>query len=100
MISVIINNLLLKSSFAFSLIISFISLIIPNDSGASDFIDSMLNAVPTIIAGYLGIIYGLAIVFKKLSQTFKSIKIDLLDIKIAAEMLKQKEIETKKLDSK
>jgi hypothetical protein len=100
MISLIINNLLLKVCFGYSSVIWFTSVLTPNDSGVSNFVDNMMNAVPSRIAGYLGVLYGLAIVFKKVSEVWKAVQIHKYDVKIIAETLKQKEIETKKLDSK
>ncbi len=56
----------------------------------------MINAVPSKIVGYLGVVYGLAIVAKKISEAWKAHQLNKYDVKIAKENFEQKEIQTDK----
>ena len=90
----ITKSTILKGCFGYSGAIWFFSLVSPKSSPVDGFFQEILNAVPSKIAGYLGIIYGLAIVSKKISEVWKSIQLDKYEVKMAKEKLNQKEIET------
>ena len=95
-LTLITNSTILKACFGYSGTIWLMSLISPQNSPMNGFIEQILNAVPSKIAGYLGIIYGLAIVSKKISEVWRSIQLDKYEVKMAKEKLSQIEIETDK----
>ena len=55
---------------------------------------SMIHSMPSKWASYLGIIYGVVIVLKKISETWKSHQINRNDVLLAKELYKQRKIET------
>jgi ABC-type phosphate transport system permease subunit len=96
MISLITSNLMLKSAFVYSCAIQLFSFLTPSNTQANDFLNDILSAIPSQIAGYLGVVYGVAIVAKKVSEVWKSHHLDRVELKTAKEVLLQKIIETKK----
>ena len=85
---------LLKYAFGYSCFMQFFSLLIPDNTQAGDLVHSLVSAIPSQIAGYLGVIYGIAIVIKKISEVWKFNQLDRFDVKNAREVFEQKEIET------
>lgn len=97
MISIITSNLLLKFSFGYSCFISLAGFLVPSNTQANDIVNDIVSAMPSRIAGYLGVIYGVAIVVKKVSEVWKSHHLDRFELKTAKEIFEQKELETEKL---
>lgn len=95
-LALISKSSFLKLCFGYSTSLWFGSLLAPQNSEISGFIETILNAVPSKIAGYLGVLYGLAIVFKKVSEVWKAHHLNRYEIKMAKENFQQKEIETDK----
>ncbi len=97
MISIITSNLIFKTAFGYCCTISLAGLITPVNTQANDIVNDIVSAMPSRIAGYLGVIYGVAIVVKKVSEVWKSHHLDRFELKTAREILEQKELETEKL---
>jgi hypothetical protein len=92
----ITNIGLLKWAFGYSCVVQFVNLIAPSNTQTGDFVDNILSSIPSQVAGYLGVIYGVAIVVKKVSEVWKSHNLDKIEIKTARENFEQKELETDK----
>lgn len=90
----IIKSSLLKYSFFYSCSIQLANMIVPQNSATQDVVDTIISSVPTKVAGYLGIIYGVAVVLKKLSEVWKSYLLDQYLIKAAKQKWEQEELET------
>lgn len=71
-------------------------MITPQTSGTSDFVDTIISSVPTKVAGYLGILYGLAIVVKKGSEAWKAHQLHRYEVKKAKQLWQQGEMDTAK----
>lgn len=92
----IINSTVLKYSFVYSCVIQFTNMITPESSVTQNFVDAMLSSVPTKIAGYLGVIYGIAIVVKKISEVWKFHQLDRYDVRNAKQLWEKGELENKR----
>ena len=89
---------ILKWAFGYSCVAQFFNLITQSGTESGDFVQNILSSIPSQIAGYLGVIYGVAIVVKKLSEVWKEHHLDRYEVKTAKENFHIKEIETKKID--
>jgi hypothetical protein len=89
---------ILKWAFGYSCVAQFFNLITQSGTEAGDFVNNILSSIPSQVAGYLGVIYGVAIVVKKVSEVWKQHHLDRYEIKMARENFHIKEIETKKID--
>lgn len=94
--SAIIKSSLLKYSFFYSCSIQLANMIVPQHSPTQEVVDTIISSVPTKVAGYLGIIYGVAVVLKKISEVWKSYLLDQYLIKAAKQKWEQEELETVK----
>ena len=89
----IIKSTVLKYSFIYSCTIQFFNMITPQTSGANDFIDLILSSMPTKIAGYLGVLYGIAVVVKKGSEVWKFHQLDRYEVKKAKQAWESGELD-------
>tara|TARA_R100000541_G_scaffold35140_1_gene43518 strand:- start:1267 stop:1587 length:321 start_codon:yes stop_codon:yes gene_type:complete len=94
-ISVITNKVVLKWAFGYSCAAQFASLVTQSGTEAGTFVENILSSVPSQVAGYLGVIYGVAIVVKKVSEVWKEHHLDRYEIKTAKENFYMKEMETR-----
>jgi hypothetical protein len=97
-ISSITKVSILKWAFGYSCVAQFANLITQSGTESGNFVDNILSSIPSQVAGYLGVIYGVAIVVKKVSEVWKQHHLDRYEIKMARENFHIKEIETKKID--
>jgi hypothetical protein len=98
LLSSITNMTVLKWAFGYSCAAQFVNLIIQNGTEAGDFVNNILSSIPSQVAGYLGVIYGVAIVVKKVSEVWKQHHLDRYEIKTAKENFHIKEVEVKKIN--
>ena len=98
LLSSITNMTVLKWAFGYSCAAQFANLIIQNGTEAGDFVNNILSSIPSQVAGYLGVIYGVAIVVKKVSEVWKQYHLDRYEIKTAKENFHIKEVEVKKIN--
>ncbi len=97
LLTLITNSTLLKICFGYSSTLWFASVISPDSSPLSGFIEYMLNSMPSKVAGYLGIIFGAAMVWKKISEAWKSHKLNVYEVRMKRESWRQKKAETDRL---
>ena len=93
MLSTIVNQTWLKYCFGYSFTLSSAQMIEQKTVG-TNFFETILQSIPSLVVVVLGIVYVVAIVIKQLSKTYNAVQKDLLDVKKAKEDLEQKEIET------
>jgi len=95
MISLITQSVLLKYAFGYSFSLAILSFFEQN-LGGGDFFTKILNAIPSRIVAVLGIIYGISLVAKQISDTWKNHQLNKLTVKKEIEHLEQEEITTEK----
>lgn len=86
----------MKYSFFYSCSVQFVSLITPQTSGTAHFVDTIISSVPTKVAGYLGILYGVAIVVKKGSEAWKAHLLHKYEVKKAKQQWQMGEMDNAK----
>ena len=89
----IIKNYILKTAFGYSFALPFLAFF-EKQFSEGDFFQNLLNAIPSKIVVVLGIIYGVAIVFKQISKSVSHHQVNNLNVKIQREHLKQEQIKT------
>ncbi|CAL2077808.1 hypothetical protein [Tenacibaculum sp. 190524A02b] len=96
MITLITNSTILKYAFGYSVTISSLAFI-EQELTQIDFFTTILNAIPSKIAVVLGIIYGVAIIFGKGSKEWKQHSLNVQEVRIGKEKLKQETIKTERM---
>ncbi len=94
-ISLISNSTILKWFFGYSFSISSLAFI-EQEFTNQDFFTGMLNQIPSKIAMFLGIVYGIVIVLGRISKEWKQHNLNLQEIKKGNEILEQEELKTEK----
>ena len=92
----ITKNIFFTICFWYTVIFRGLEIIVPEGNSIDTFLNNILSSIPSKVAGYLGIVYGLVVVFKKVSSAWKSHETNRYDVKMARENFKQKEIETQR----
>ncbi|GAA4272032.1 hypothetical protein U6A24_11025 [Aquimarina gracilis] len=92
-IAYISKSTILKYAFGYSFFVSSAT-IIEQEFTNQDFFTRILHAIPSKIIVALGIVYGVVIVAKKISDAWKGHQINRLEVKQKREEVEQVEIDT------
>ena len=96
LLNLIVKSTVLKICFVYTVLVRVPYMFMPEGMGIDGFLSDILSSIPSRVAGYLGVVYGLVIIAKKLSEGWKSHRQNIYDVKTARENYLQKKIETQK----
>ncbi len=93
------NITLFKWAFGYACVAEFANVVTQNGTETGDFVDNILNTIPSQVTVYLGIVYGVTIILIKLSNAWKTHYLNRYEVKTAKENYHIKEIEVDKLEN-